>query len=1184
MLAILLIAAAFVVPSFVNWTAFRDDLAAVASQVAGKPVSISGEVRFTLLPQPKLVFSGVSVGKPEAPTLSVERVEADLSLVDMLRGHYAVTRLLLERPNTLIQIRSDGSVESGLALAGEAGDGSLSIGEAVISGGTLLLSDDRSGDRSTVTDIAGTLTLDSLQGPVSFQGSGNFDGQSYAVRATTGAFGADAPIPLAVSLRSVETGASFSTEGSVTLGEAPNYSGSMLYRQPPMSGAEAGGTDIGRGDFVMTAKLKATANSVLLDSYEVIPDENRTTTRLSGAASIKLGVDMSFTVVVTGGLLALPPRDATKETGPQPYELVRLLGELPAPPIPPIDGNISVSVTELGLRGTSLRNVHLDAWAHDGLWTIDTFDGELPGGTVVTVKGDLYAVADMPEFTGTLDVRSKRLDALSTAWRKPAPGNPLFNLAGSLTADLRLVDRRVSLGAGRLSIDGDVETFSAGIGVGDERSFTLNAELGQLDEARSAELFALLPDPGEDAALAASFASGSFDLAAERLTIAGLDGRDLVAKGSWGKGSVTLDRLSAADLGGAEFTFDGSVSGSAVRPDVVGSGSAKVLRAQAPVLDVAYDALGVSPQVRALLRPLLPAELTLGLNQPGDAGVQQLAIAGAIGEASIDARLDFPEGFLRGLKGQLGLDFGLKARDADTLLLQLGLSTGGLVGEVGAEAQFTGLLTGPLGGTLKGDLGFVSGDQSVAYKGTIDTRVPDLPSGKGRLSADLEDAAPLLALFGAGGLSLPPFEASTEMSFEGNRAIKLAAITGESGGKAFSGDLTLTGAEVGATVSGALWTDGFALADLWGILAGPDALLPSLDGVWPDGPIRIGEAPRSTAGRLKISAGSIALGAREPLTDAHFDLAWDDANIRIRDFGAGLDGGTVTADVTLCCSGALAQKTLSGRASLVGVPMPSLLPEAATGLSGTIDIAGQFSAIGADAVELANSVTGEGTFTLAAPELAALDPAALGRLTDLGALLERTPESVAAEVEAGLSAAPFVGGTTTGTFTIAGGIVRSPNVSVIGADGRLFGSGTLRIADLALGGSYVLSANDGGAIDASLASVTVQPAGTLREPARIIDSSGYVDTLMAKAYEAEVERLETLQAEDEARRQAAEAEQARTAAEEKSRAEEAARKAADDAAAKKRAADAKAKAEADAAERKRLEEEATKPLDLGLGL
>jgi uncharacterized protein involved in outer membrane biogenesis len=95
LVAIIVIAAAFVVPSFIPWGAYRERLAAIAGEMLGAPVRIEGEIAFSLLPNPRLQFDAVSAGPAEAPTLSIERVEADFSLIDFLRDRYAVTRLLL---------------------------------------------------------------------------------------------------------------------------------------------------------------------------------------------------------------------------------------------------------------------------------------------------------------------------------------------------------------------------------------------------------------------------------------------------------------------------------------------------------------------------------------------------------------------------------------------------------------------------------------------------------------------------------------------------------------------------------------------------------------------------------------------------------------------------------------------------------------------------------------------------------------------------------------------------------------------------------------------------------------------------------------------------------------------------------------------------------------------------------
>ena len=158
----------------------------------------------------------------------------------------------------------------------------------------------------------------------------------------------------------------------------------------------------------------------------------------------------------------------------------------------------------------------------------------------------------------------------------------------------------------------------------------------------------------------------------------------------------------------------------------------------------------------------------------------------------------------------------------------------------------------------------------------------------------------------------------------------------------------------------------------------------------------------------------------------------------------------------------------------------------------------------------------------------------------------------------------------------------------------MFGSGSLRLADLAIAGDYTLtptSITPAALVDAGSARVVARLGGTLWAPERTFDVSGLVDAIMVKAYEAEVARLEKLRAEDEARKLAEEAEKERLAAEEaakkaaeeaaakKAAEDEAARKAAEEAAAKKAAEDAAAQEEAI----KKAMEEFNKPMDIGLG-
>src|SRR5690606_9248634 len=120
---------------------------------------------------------------------------------------------------------------------------------------------------------------------------------------------------------------------------------------------------------------------ILLSDYTLVPDENRAASRLGGAAEILLGDEPSFNAVVSGGVVALAPRDATAEKAVAPYEVLRLLEDLPLPLVPPLPGRIGVDVSEVDLRAVSLRDVRLDATVGPKGWRVERLSAELAGST-----------------------------------------------------------------------------------------------------------------------------------------------------------------------------------------------------------------------------------------------------------------------------------------------------------------------------------------------------------------------------------------------------------------------------------------------------------------------------------------------------------------------------------------------------------------------------------------------------------------------------------------------------------------------------------------------------------------------------------------------------------------------------------------------------------------------------------
>lgn len=1196
-IAILLLAAAFVVPSFIPWGQYRDRLATIASEVLGAPVRIEGDVSFSLLPAPKLQFSNVSAGPADAPNLTVERVEADFSLIDFLRDRYNVTRLQLDGPTVSIDVEADGSVDTGIALA-RAVKSNISVANAVITAGTVKLHDRRSGETYVASDVTGDVKLEALRGPFSFQGSGKVDGAAYGLRVTTGQLDAEGGGSLALSLKPASERFTLTAEGHLNAGLAPGFIGTMTYRQPPPKPAKEGAGDAGQGDLVMTSKVEATPARVLLSDYVVIPDENRTATRLLGAADVTLGRGMAFNAVISGGLMALPPRDATTEQATEPYELVRLLRELPLPTAPGIPGTIGVDVSELNLRAFSLRNVRLDASAHEGGWTVRGLTGVLPGDTRVTLAGEITTATGHPEFSGTLSLKSQRLDALTTLWRKPAEGNPLFNMPGAIEAKIDLVGETLSVSDGRLTLDGEARSFSAQVGLGAIPDLHISADMGQLDAARSNAALALLPDLSADTAFPATFPKGEFEFVADAMTLGGLSGRALSAKGSWDGGVLVVDDVSAGDFGGAQFKASLTAFGSMSKPELSGSGTVTVGSADAPALASFYKALGASSALAGFLKPSLPANLALRLDAPSGDGAQSLAISGRLGTAEIAADAELQAGFLRAPSGPVKVRLDMKSADAAAMTAQLGFGDASLF-VAGEPVHLVGLIEGNVANSLETTMLVEGGGDSLGFSGNVVVTNPDAYTGKGTIKAALADPSALAAWLGAGGISLPALTGSATVDFNGLSDVQLRDIAGTSGGAAFSGNLRLAAKGSTRAISGDLAAGQFDLGGLLRTLTGPAALLAGGDGIWPDGPFTTGDAPRTTTGRIAVTAPTLAIGDKPLLTDLGFDLDWDATTARLRNVNAKLGGGTLGLELAVCCAGPLTDKQITGRISLSGVSLDSIAPPlVADALDGTLEMAGRFDGTGGSIAGIVAALTGEGTYGVTGLRIERLDPRAATSVAEVENLLKLQPEELSTLIEARLVGSPFTSPQMAGSFTIAGGVLRSPNVPIEGDGGQLFGSGSLRLADLGIAGDYTLAATvvtPVALVDTGSAKVSAKLGGTLLAPTREFDVSGLVDAIMVKAYEAEVARLEKLREEDEARRAAEAAEKARLAAEEAQKqaiAEEAARKlaeaaaakqVADEAAAKKAADDAAAQQAKDDAALKKALEEFNRPMDIGLG-
>jgi hypothetical protein len=241
----------------------------------------------------------------------------------------------------------------------------------------------------------------------------------------------------------------------------------------------------------------------------------------------------------------------------------------------------------------------------------------------------------------------------------------------------------------------------------------------------------------------------------------------------------------------------------------------------------------------------------------------------------------------------------------------------------------------------------------------------------------------------------------------------------------------------------------------------------------------------------------------------------------------------------------------------------------AANISGTVSGSVRFDGSGPGIAGVMAALTGEGSFAVSGLDIEKFNPKAFETVAGLDNILEIAPDDLTNIVAVALDQGAFLAPDMSGVFTIAGGTVRVANLAASGTGAQMFGGGALSLKDLGLSGSFTLTpvgnVDPKGLINQTTSLVTAIVSGTLLDPVRTLDLGTMVDAIKVRAYELEVNRLEVLRAQDEARARAAAEERARLMEEQARRlAEEEAAKAA---AEEKRLADEamKRKAEQDAA-------------------
>jgi uncharacterized protein involved in outer membrane biogenesis len=100
-LIVLLVAAALIVPSVIDWNGYKSEISAEVRKVTGRTLEITGDLEFTVLPAPRLRISGARLsnapGAAAAHMMSFQELRVSVALLPLLRGDIEIGQVDLYR-------------------------------------------------------------------------------------------------------------------------------------------------------------------------------------------------------------------------------------------------------------------------------------------------------------------------------------------------------------------------------------------------------------------------------------------------------------------------------------------------------------------------------------------------------------------------------------------------------------------------------------------------------------------------------------------------------------------------------------------------------------------------------------------------------------------------------------------------------------------------------------------------------------------------------------------------------------------------------------------------------------------------------------------------------------------------------------------------------------------------------
>lgn len=1073
---ILALLAALVGPYFINWDNHRALLETEASRLVGLSVRVSGPIKVSVLPTPAMTLNDIEIGPAgQASRLRARSLSIELGLGSLVRGEIRAVETRLVGPQFGIGLNSLGRIDW---PAMTPHSDTVAIERLNIEDGRVVLTDAVSNSRVVLDKLWFRGQVRSLTGP--FRGEGAFVSGSeiHGYKVSAGRL-TDDGVRVKLNIEIAERPLVLEIDGTMAADRnAPRFEGSLAMSRPAGS-VKASGKAIAYEPWKLTGKVKANAQSALLEQIEFQYGPEERAAKLDGAAEIKFGerprlqgalsarqIDLDRLIATTAAPRRLPVA-ATQA-------FAELFGGMIRPSIPVL---LTVSIDAVTLGGAVLQSFGGDLRSDGKVWRIDKLDFRAPGFTKASISGRLVPAGKGLGFDGSASVDVGDPKAL-VAW---LGGQPVA--AGQMLVKPWQLRGDITLGPDRIAIEQFRAEFDRG--AVDGRLAYLWPTAGQ-----PAKLDAALKAAELDLDALLGFADGAFDgigieppreialaLEAGRARIAGFEARNSTARLKFDSSAIQIERLSIADFGNATIEASGRIETTAT------PGGTITLDLDARELDAVIAlAEKFAPMLVEPLRRMSGRDRTAKLRATasleqaiGGSAAGKIALAGRIGAVRLEltaAASGAPDNFAITKLGALAptqaqIDGMFESSDATQLLGVIGFDR---IAEMerfvagGNPARLTVTTTGPLNRELR-----LQGRLAV---GTFDM------SGKGALR--LPDGQPA--------------------------SLTLEQVSGVIAGHKVRGRLALRFGDA-PQIDGSIETD---LLDAPLLVAAAIGMRAKSGSGWATDPFT--PSVSELGGRIEVTAARATLSSAWQARQVRGVVRFSPSEVVFEGFDGELANGRFGGRVAFVTGPD--GVTVRARAELSGADAAALIggstPRAP--VAGRLAFRAELEGSGRSPAAFIGSLAGRGSIVLENAQLAGLNPRvfdAVMRAVDLG--IPTDINRIRDFVSTALDHGTLPSQRAEGKIAIAAGQARLNDVVTRATGADLSVSANVDLSDATLDAVLTLSgtaALGGGARP----SITVGLRGPIGSPTRSIDANALASWLSLRAIERQSKEIEEMEA------------------------------------------------------------------------